>query len=54
MHQLPVDYSNTNGDQRCRLSNLGKKLFSFDDTLGLLTLPGNETTKWFGNFELTG
>lgn len=54
VHQLPVDYSNPDGKKRCHLSSLGKRLFSFDDTLGLITLPGNESSKWFGNFELTG
>lgn len=54
VYQLPVDYSNPNGEHRCNLGNLGKKLLTFDDTLGLLTLPGNESSKWFGNIELTG
>lgn len=54
IHQLPVDYSSTDGDARCDLERLGTQVLSFDDSLGFLTLPGNESVKWQTNISLTG
>lgn len=54
IHQLPVDYTDSDGDRRCDPSKLGDQLINFDDNLGLLTLPGNESVKWQGEFALTG
>ena len=54
VYQLPVDYANANGIERCDLSNLGEQLWSFDDEHGYLTLPGNESTKWTSQISLSG
>ncbi|KAJ6637646.1 hypothetical protein Bhyg_10377 [Pseudolycoriella hygida] len=51
--EFPVDYSIVDS-RRCSDEQLGKQLINFDDTLGYLTLPGNETTTWFSNITLTG
>lgn len=52
--QFPVDYTEVDEHKRCDLSNLGKSLISFDEDLGYLTLPGNETSKWFKQMTMTG
>lgn len=54
IHQLPVDYSEANGNRRCSAPNLGKHLLSFDDSLGYLVLPGNESSTWNAPIDLTG
>lgn len=54
VHQLPVDYSNADGAERCDLTKLGSQILSFDESLGYLVLPGNESVKWNGKFSLTG
>lgn len=51
--EFPVDYSVVD-HKRCSSEQLGKQLINFDDTLGYLTLPGNETSTWFSNMTLTG
>ncbi|XP_055616039.1 uncharacterized protein LOC129762078 [Toxorhynchites rutilus septentrionalis] len=54
VHQLPVDYTIVDPKERCELRALGEQLWSFDDDLGFLTLPGNESTSWLNNIPLTG
>jgi hypothetical protein len=46
LHKNPIDYSITNGNDRCSDSNVGEQLLSFDDKLGYLFLPGNESSTW--------
>ncbi|XP_037029000.1 uncharacterized protein LOC119069178 isoform X1 [Bradysia coprophila] len=53
INEFPVDYSIVD-HKRCSNEQLGKQLINFDDALGYLTLPGNETTTWFSNMTLTG
>lgn len=54
VHQMPVDYAETNSNRRCSAQNLGIQLISFDDSLGYLVLPGNESSTWNANIHLTG
>ncbi|GAB0087396.1 uncharacterized protein DMENIID0001_016930 [Sergentomyia squamirostris] len=54
IHLLPVDYSDPNPRRRCEAKKLGTQILFFDDALGYLTLPGNETSKWQTEFTLTG
>lgn len=54
VHQLPVDYTEANGNRRCSASTLGKQLISFDESLGYLILPGNESSTWSAQIDLTG
>lgn len=43
-----------NSKERCDDTKLGKQLLNFDDRLGYLTLPGNESTVWESEYSLTG
>lgn len=54
IHQMPVDYTEVDGNRRCSPSVLGTQLASFDDSLGYLVLPGNESTTWKARINLTG
>lgn len=54
LHQLPVDYSDMDPSRRCSSERLGKQLISFDEQLGLLTMPGNESVQWDADFALSG
>lgn len=54
IHQLPVDYSDSSSRDRCEFSRLGSRILGFDEILGYLTLPGNESSKWQAPFPLTG
>lgn len=54
VHQLPVDYTEANGIRRCSPQNMGKQLINFDDNLGYLILPGNESSTWNAKIDLTG
>lgn len=54
IHQVPVDYTDVDPRQRCDESRLGKELVNFDDKLGYLTMPGNETSTWEHELSLTG
>ncbi|XP_058812526.1 uncharacterized protein LOC131677032 [Topomyia yanbarensis] len=54
VYQLPVDYTIVDPRERCELRVLGEQLWSFDDDLGFLTLPGNESTTWLNDIGLTG
>lgn len=54
IHELPVDYTNVNSKERCSDPHLGKSLENFDDNLGYLTLPGNESSVWHSEYSLTG
>lgn len=54
VHQLPVDYTIADPQGRCDPKTLGEQLWSFDDDLGFLTLPGNESTTWLNDIPLTG
>lgn len=46
VHQNPVDYSIIDPVERCSLESVGEKLIDFDDLLGYLELPGNESSVW--------
>lgn len=46
IHEMPTDYWEVRADRRCHPSNLGRKLIEFDDHLGYLQLPGNDTSTW--------
>lgn len=54
VHQLPVDYAEPDPHRRCHLANLGTQIINFDNELGYLVLPGNETSVWNAQFDLTG
>ncbi|XP_070142466.1 LOW QUALITY PROTEIN: uncharacterized protein Rsod, partial [Drosophila kikkawai] len=54
VRRFPVDYSNTDADERCELSRLGGQVLSFDEDLEYLVLPGNETSTWERNMQLIG
>lgn len=54
VYQLPVDYTVVDPGERCDLRGLGEQLWSFDDDLGFLTLPGNESATWLNEIQLTG
>uniref|UniRef100_A0A182WSI4 Superoxide dismutase copper/zinc binding domain-containing protein n=1 Tax=Anopheles quadriannulatus TaxID=34691 RepID=A0A182WSI4_ANOQN len=54
VYQLPVDYTIVDPQERCQLARLGEQLWSFDDDLGYLMLPGNESTTWVNDISLTG
>lgn len=43
IHEFPVHYENINGDVRCSISQLGKKLYDLDNVFGGLVLDHNET-----------
>lgn len=45
-HQNPVDYSIIDPDERCNLDHVGPQIMSFDDVLGYLYLPGNDSSVW--------
>lgn len=51
--EFPVDYSIVHS-RRCNDEQLGNQLINFDDSLGYLILPGNESTTWLSNMTLTG
>jgi hypothetical protein len=46
VHQNPVDYSIIDPVQRCDLDHVGPQIINFDDLLGFLLLPGNESSVW--------
>lgn len=46
VHQNPVDYSIIDAVVRCDLDHVGPQILSFDDVLGYLQLPGNESSVW--------
>lgn len=46
VHQNPVDYSITDPVERCDLDHVGEQIISFDDVLGFLFLPSNESSVW--------
>lgn len=54
VHQLPVDFTDPNGDRRCRPATLGAQILSFDESLGHLTLPGNESATYTLAADITG
>ncbi|XP_053680518.1 uncharacterized protein LOC128731419 [Anopheles nili] len=54
VYQLPVDYTIVDPQERCQIARLGEQLWSFDDDLGYLMLPGNESTTWLNDIALTG
>jgi hypothetical protein len=54
VHQFPVDYTNPNPEERCELERLGEQIHNFDDKLGYLILPGNESSIWEDEINLTG
>lgn len=54
LHQLPVDYSDVDATRRCANERLGKQLINLDETLGQLTMPGNESVEWDTELALSG
>uniref|UniRef100_A0A182IXP5 Superoxide dismutase copper/zinc binding domain-containing protein n=1 Tax=Anopheles atroparvus TaxID=41427 RepID=A0A182IXP5_ANOAO len=54
VYQLPVDYTIVDPVERCQVARLGEQLWSFDDDLGYLMLPGNASTTWLNEITLTG
>lgn len=46
VHQNPVDYSIIDPEERCNSDHVGPQITSFDDLLGYLLLPGNESSVW--------
>ena len=46
VHQNPIDYSIIDPDERCNFDHVGPQITSFDDILGYLFLPGNESSVW--------
>lgn len=46
VHQNPVDYSIIDPVERCDLDHVGPQIVSFDDVLGYLLMPGNESSVW--------
>jgi len=55
VHQNPIDYSIIDPEERCNEDHVGPQIISFDDELGYLQLPGNESSTWDDvKFNLTG
>lgn len=54
LHQMPVDYTELDGDRRCADDRLGERLVAIDEQLGLLQMPGNESAVWDTEYALTG
>lgn len=54
INQLPVDYTDVDPKRRCDDKHLGRQLINFDEKLGYLTMPGNESTMWESDLSLTG
>ena len=46
VHEYPIDYSIIDPEKRCDPENVGNQIHSFDENLGFLTLPGNESSVW--------
>lgn len=46
IHENPVDYSIVDPIERCSVSRVGNQVINFDDILGFLILPGNESSTW--------
>lgn len=54
IHELPVDYREVKPNRRCHPVSVGKRIIDFDEHLGYLQLPGNESTKWEISAEFSG
>lgn len=54
IHQFPVDYTDIDSKRRCDQSQIGENIINFDDDLGYLVLPGNETSTWLKEMQLIG
>lgn len=54
IHELPVDYREVKPNRRCHPVSVGKRIIDFDEHLGYLQLPGNESTKWQISAEFSG
>lgn len=46
LYNNPIDYSIVDPSERCKRDRVGRELVSFDDKLGYLILPGNESSTW--------
>lgn len=46
LYNNPIDYSIVDPAERCKRDRVGRELISFDDKLGYLILPGNESSTW--------
>ncbi|KAL7017747.1 hypothetical protein ACKWTF_010504 [Chironomus riparius] len=46
LYNNPIDYSIVDPVERCKRDRVGRELISFDDKLGYLILPGNESSTW--------
>lgn len=53
IHEMPTDYRELQLDRRCHLSRFGQKLMEFDEHLGYLQMPGNESTTWQVSAEIS-
>lgn len=54
IHELPIDYREIDWNRRCLSANLGAKVIEFDNHLGYLQLPGNESVVWHLPSEIVG
>lgn len=54
IYENPVDYTIVDPSTRCSLETAGRQIHEFDEELGYLILPGNETTVWEKEFNITG
>ncbi|XP_061393687.1 uncharacterized protein LOC133329207 [Musca vetustissima] len=54
VRKFPIDYTNTDTNERCALDRLGEQVLTFDDDLEYIILPGNESTTWFKEMQLIG
>lgn len=46
VHEYPIDYSIIDPEKRCEFENIGAQILLFDEKLGYLILPGNESSVW--------
>jgi hypothetical protein len=46
IHENPVDYTVIDPIERCDLNHVGPQVINFDDVLGYLVFPGNESAVW--------
>lgn len=54
IYEMPVDYTEINPNRRCHPANFGKQIIEFDNHLGYLMLPGNESAVWTVPSDISG
>lgn len=54
VRKFPVDYTNTDTNERCQLDRLGEMVLTFDGELEYIALPGNESSTWIREMQLIG